>query len=184
MVRVYFKSGPSLPQKWSEFTWSEFTWSEFTGTPKKYSFQLLNARSGRNKANFITQLIIDYNFSISAITETWLTIYDSALASQQTIYSTLLDAIRLKVPELIRHFDDNLRPKASNCSIVLWTLLRPKASNLRRIQYRFGTEAPKSVEFAPKILLYFGRCCAQKRRKSDEYIDSESKRPKASKKRP
>ena len=25
MVRVYFKSGPSLPQKWSEFTWSEFT---------------------------------------------------------------------------------------------------------------------------------------------------------------
>ena len=58
--------------------------------------------------------------------------------------------MRLKVPELIRHFDDNLRPKASNSSIVLWTLLRPKASNLRRIQYRFGTEAPKSVEFAPK----------------------------------
>ena len=53
--------------------------------------------------------------------------------TQQTIYSTLLDAMRLKVPELIRHFDDNLRPKASN---------------LRRIQYRFGTEAPKSVEFA------------------------------------
>ena len=85
------------------------------------------------------------------------------IGTQQTIYSTLLDAMRLKVPELIRHFDDNLRPKASNCSIVLWTLLRPKASNLRRIQYRFGTEAPKSVEFAPKILLYFGRCCAQKR---------------------
>ena len=71
--------------------------------------------------------------------------------------------MRLKVPELIRHFDDNLRPKASNCSIVLWTLLRPKASNLRRIQYRFGTEAPKSVEFAPKssytlgpkLLLYY-----------------------------
>ena len=72
--------------------------------------------------------------------------------------------MRLKVPELIRHFDDNLRPKASNCSIVLWTLLRPKASNLRVIQYRFGTEAPKSVVFVPKILLYFGRCCAQKRR--------------------
>ena len=51
------------------------------------------------------------------------------LAPQQTIYSTLLDAMRLKVPELIRHFDDNLSPKASNCSIVLWTLLRPKASN-------------------------------------------------------
>ena len=103
--------------------------------------------------------------------------------TQQTIYSTLLDAMRLKVPELIRHFDDNLRPKASNCSIVLWTLLRPKASNLRRIQYRFGTEAPKSVEFAPKILLYFGRCCAQKRRICDEFnIDSELKRPKASKK--
>ena len=74
--------------------------------------------------------------------------------------------MRLKVPELIRHFDDNLRPKASN---------------LRRIQYRFGTEAPKSVEFAPKILLYFGRCCAQKRRICDEFnIDSELKRPKAS----
>ena len=89
--------------------------------------------------------------------------------------------MRLKVPELIRHFDDNLRPKASNSSIVLWTLLHPKASNLRRIQYRFGTEAPKSVEFAPKILLYFGRCCAQKRRICDEFnIDSELKRPKAS----
>ena len=34
--------------------------------------------------------------------------------TQQTIYSTLLDAMRLKVPELIRRFDDNLRPKASN----------------------------------------------------------------------
>ena len=89
--------------------------------------------------------------------------------------------MRLKVPELIRHFDNNFRPKASNCSIVLWTLLRPKASNLRRIQYRFGTEVPKSVEFAPKILLYFGRCCAQKRRICDEFnIDSELKRPKAS----
>ena len=60
-------------------------------------------------------------------------------------------------------------------------LKRPKASNLRRIQYRFGTEAPKSVQFAPKILLYFGRCCAQKRRICDEFnIDSELKRPKAS----
>ena len=89
--------------------------------------------------------------------------------------------MRLKVPELIRHFDDNLRPKASNSYIVLWTLLRPKASNLRQIQYQFGTEAPKSVEFSPKILLYFGRCCAQKRRICDEFnIDSELKRPKAS----
>ena len=90
-------------------------------------------------------------------------ITNCVVVTQQTIYSTLLDAMRLKVPELIRHFDDNLRPKASNCSIVLWTLLRPKASNLRRIQYRFGTEAPKSVEFAPKsyytlgpkLLLYY-----------------------------
>ena len=49
---------------------------------------------------------------------TWLT--------QQTIYSTILDAMRLKVPELIRRFDDNLRSKALNYSIVLWTLLRPK----------------------------------------------------------
>ena len=48
--------------------------------------------------------------------------------TQQTIYSTILDAMRLKVPELIRQFDDNLRPKASN---------------LRRLQYRFGTEASK-----------------------------------------
>ena len=39
--------------------------------------------------------------------------------TQQTIYSTLLDALRLKVKELIRRFDDNLRPKASNCSILL-----------------------------------------------------------------
>ena len=51
-------------------------------SPKKYSFQLLNARSVRNKVNLITQLIIDSNFSISAITETLLTIDDSALASQ------------------------------------------------------------------------------------------------------
>ena len=29
MVRVYFKSGPSLPQKWSEFTWYEFTGTLF-----------------------------------------------------------------------------------------------------------------------------------------------------------
>ena len=59
--------------------------------------------------------------------KTWLT--------QQTIKSTLLEAMRLKLPELIRRFDDNFRPKASNYSIVLWTLLRPKASNSRRIQY-------------------------------------------------
>ena len=68
--------------------------------------------------------------------KTWLT--------HQTIYSTLLDAIRLKVPELIRRFDDNLRPKASNYSIVLWTLLRPKASNLRRIQYDSELKRPKA----------------------------------------
>ena len=42
--------------------------------PRKYSFQLLNARSVRNKVYFITQSIIDYNCSISAITETWLTL--------------------------------------------------------------------------------------------------------------
>ena len=46
-----------------------------------YSFQLLNARSVRNKVDLITQLIIDYNCSISAITETWLIIDDSDLAS-------------------------------------------------------------------------------------------------------
>ena len=85
------------------------------------------------------------------------------MGTQQTIYSTLLDAMRLKVPELIRHFDDNLRPKASN-------FLRPKASNLRLKSYcTLDAVASKSVEFAPKILLYFGRCCAQKRRKSDEF---------------
>ena len=89
--------------------------------------------------------------------------------THQTIYSTLLDAMRLKVPELIRRFDDNLRPKESNSSIVRWTLLRPKASNLRRIQYdselkrpkasikrriyRFGIKASKSVDklFAGQI---------------------------------
>ena len=53
-------------------------------SPKKYSFQLLNARSVRNKVNFITQLIIYYNCSIYDITETWLTNDDSALASQLT----------------------------------------------------------------------------------------------------
>ena len=46
-----------------------------------YSFQLLNARSVRNKVDLITQLIIDYNCSISAIIETWLIIHDSDLAS-------------------------------------------------------------------------------------------------------
>ena len=61
--------------------------------------------------------------------KTWLT--------QQTIYSTLLDAMRLKVPELIGRFDDNLRPKASNFRRIQYNseLNRPKASNLRRIQY-------------------------------------------------
>ena len=53
-------------------------------SPRKYSFQLLNARSVRNKVDLITQLIIDSNCSISAITETWLTNDDSALASQMT----------------------------------------------------------------------------------------------------
>ena len=56
-------------------------------SPKKYSFQLLNARSVRNKVDLITQLIIDYNCSISAIIEIWLTIDDSALASQLTTNS-------------------------------------------------------------------------------------------------
>ena len=49
-----------------------------------YSFKLLNARSVRNKVDFITQLIINYNFSISAINDTWLTTNDSALYSQLT----------------------------------------------------------------------------------------------------
>ena len=53
-------------------------------SPRKYSFQLLNARSLRNKVDLITQSIIDSNCSISAITETWLTNDDSALASQLT----------------------------------------------------------------------------------------------------
>ena len=51
---------------------------------KKYSVQLLNARSVRNKVYLIIKLIIDSNYSISAITETWLTINDSTLASQLT----------------------------------------------------------------------------------------------------
>ena len=51
----------------------------------KYSFQLLNARSVRNKVKLIeTLLLIDSNCSISDITETWLTIDDSALVSQLT----------------------------------------------------------------------------------------------------
>ena len=53
-------------------------------SPKKYSFQLLNSRSVRNKVDLITQLIIDSNCSISVITDTLLTIGDSALASQLT----------------------------------------------------------------------------------------------------
>ena len=48
-------------------------------SPKKNSFQLLNSRSVRNKVDFITQLIIDSNCSISVINDTWLTIGDSAL---------------------------------------------------------------------------------------------------------
>ena len=58
----------------------------FYESPKKYSFQLLDARSVRNKVDLITQLIIDYNYSISAITDTWLTTNDSALSSQLTPY--------------------------------------------------------------------------------------------------
>ena len=53
-------------------------------SPKKYSFQLLNSRSVRNKGDLITQLMIDYNCSISVITDNWLTIGDSALDSQLT----------------------------------------------------------------------------------------------------
>ena len=53
-------------------------------SPKKYSFQLLNSGSVRNKVDLITQLIIDSNCSISVITDTWLTIGDSTLASQLT----------------------------------------------------------------------------------------------------
>ena len=54
---------------------------------KKYYFQLLNARSVRNKVDLITQLIIYSNCSISAIrypTDTWLTIDEYALAYQLT----------------------------------------------------------------------------------------------------
>ena len=53
-------------------------------SPRKYSFQLLNDRSVRNKVDLITQSITDTNYSISATTETWLTNDDSALASQLT----------------------------------------------------------------------------------------------------
>ena len=55
-----------------------------TYSPNNYSFLLLNARSVRNKVDLITQLIIEYNCSISAITETWLTNDESAIASQLT----------------------------------------------------------------------------------------------------
>ena len=51
-------------------------------SPKKYYFHLLDDRSVRNKVDLIIQLIIDSNRSISAITETWLTIDDSSLASK------------------------------------------------------------------------------------------------------
>ena len=57
--------------------------------------------------------------------------------TQQTIYSTLLDAMRLKVPELIRRFEDNFRPKASNFRIKSF--------------YTLDAVAPKSVEFATNI---------------------------------
>ena len=53
-------------------------------SPNNYSFQLLYSRSVQNKVDLITQLIIDSNYSISGITDTWLTIDDSALASQLT----------------------------------------------------------------------------------------------------
>ena len=53
-------------------------------SPRKYSFQLLNARLVRNKVDLITQTIIDSNYSISAITKTWLTNDDYAIASQLT----------------------------------------------------------------------------------------------------
>ena len=66
----------------------------------------------------------------------------------------LLDAMRLKVPELSRHFDDNLRPKASNLRPIQYDseLNRPKASN----SIRFGTEAPKNVECATKSVYTLG----------------------------
>ena len=90
-----------------------------------------------------------------------------------------LDAVAPKSVEF--NIDSELkRPKASNLRLKSYCTLdavapksvefnidselkRPKASNLRRIQHRFGTEAPKSVEFAPKsyytlgpkLLLYY-----------------------------
>ena len=80
-----------------------------------------------------------------------LTFKWAVIAIQQTIYLTLLDALRLKVPELIRRFDDNFRPKASNCSIVLCAQQRPKASNLRRIQYDSELKRPKASKSAHKF---------------------------------
>ena len=45
---------------------------------------MFNARSVRNKADIIHQLIIDSKSSIVAITETWLTNNDSSIPSQLT----------------------------------------------------------------------------------------------------
>ena len=47
MVRVFFKSGPSLLQKWSEFTWYEFTGTLINRTYFKFpwfNIELVNLR--------------------------------------------------------------------------------------------------------------------------------------------
>ena len=73
-----------MEKKWFD-KWSQ-SCNLFYKSPKKYDFQFLNERSVRNKVYLITQLMIDYNCSISAITDipTWLTTDNSALASQLT----------------------------------------------------------------------------------------------------
>ena len=58
------------------------------------SCSMFNARSVRNKADIIHQLIIDSKSSIVAITETWLTNNDSSIPSQLT--PTNFDIIQAK----------------------------------------------------------------------------------------
>ena len=51
---------------------------------------MFNARSVRNKADIIHQLIIDSKSSIVDITETWLTNNDSSIPSQLTQLISIL----------------------------------------------------------------------------------------------
>ena len=96
--RIDWKSNPCLPTDVELESWYK-SYDSFckssrinvkpsdginTYSSNNYSFLLLNARSVRNKVDLITQLIIDSNFSISAITDTWLTNDESSLASQLT----------------------------------------------------------------------------------------------------